>query len=124
MIIPIIISALLAIVFQQWLSIIISAIVGIIFGLALMMGQCRLAKTEDLGYALSIGDAIGDISRVGLVKLLLFVIVIFIIVFALLVIVGAILKWNATVGGILMGIIGVYLSFFTSRATGLIYSEV
>jgi len=124
MIIPIIISAILAVIFQQWLSLIISAIVGIVFGLALMMGQCRLAKTEDLGYALSIGDAIGDISRIGIVKLLLFVIIVFIIAFVLFFIVGAIMRWNSTIGGILFGILGVYITFFSARATGLLYSDV
>lgn len=124
MIIPIIISAILAVIFQQWLSLIISAIVGIVFALALMMGQCRLAKTEDLGYALSIGDAIGDISRIGIVKLLLFIIIVFIIAFVLFFIVGAIMRWNSTVGGILFGILGVYITFFSARATGLLYSDV
>ena len=124
MIIPIIISAILAVIFQHWLSGIISAIVGIIFALALMMGQCRLAKTEDLGYALSIGEAIGDISRVGILKLIIFVILVFIIVFVILFIVLAILRWNSTIGGILMGILGVYLTFFIARATGLLYSDV
>ena len=124
MIIPIIISAILAVIFQQWLSLIISAIVGIVFALALMMGQCRLAKTEDLGYALSIGDAIGDISRIGIVKLLLFIIIVFIIAFVLFFIVGAIMRWNSTIGGILLGILGVYITFFSARATGLLYSDV
>lgn len=124
MIIPIIIGAILAVIFQHWLSGIITAIVSIIFSLALIMGQCRLAKTEDLGYALAIGDAIGDISRVGIVKLILFIILTFIIAFVLLFIVIAIIQWNSTIGGILMGILGVYLTFFVSRATGLLYSDV
>jgi hypothetical protein len=124
MIIPIIISAILAVIFQHWLSGLISAIVSIIFALAMMMGHCRLAKTEDLGYALAIGDAIGDISRVGLLKLILFIILVFIIELVLFFIVFMILNWNATVGGILLGILGVYLTFFTARATGLLYSDV
>lgn len=124
MIIPIIIGAILAVIFQHWLSGIITAIVSIIFSLALVMGHCRLAKTDDLGYALSIGEAIGDISRVGIVKLILFIILIFIISFVLFFIVATILKWNNTVGGILMGILGVYITFFVGRATGLLYSDV
>ena len=124
MIVPIIISSILAVIFQHWLSGIISAIVSIIFGLALLMGQCRLAKTEDIGYALAIGDAIGDISRVGIVKLLLFIILVFIIVFVLVILCGLILRWNGTIGGILMGILGVYIAFFSSRAVGLLYSDV
>ncbi|WP_405305799.1 DUF4013 domain-containing protein [Methanobrevibacter sp.] len=124
MIVPIIISAILAVVFQHWLSSIISAIVSIVFALALMMGQCRLAKTEDLGYALAIGDAIGDISRVGIVKLALFIILMFIIVFAVFFVALIITRWNSTVGGILMGIVGIYISFVIARATGLLYSDV
>lgn len=122
--IPIIISAILAIIFQHWLSGLITFIISIVFGLAAFMAQCRLAKTEDIGYALAIGDAIGDISRVGFVKLLLFIILVFLIAFVMFLIVGFIGQWNSTVGGILMGIIGVYLTFFTSRATGLLYSGV
>lgn len=122
--IPIIISAILAIIFQHWLSGLITFIISIVFGLAAFMAQCRLAKTEDIGYALAIGDAIGDISRVGFVKLLLFIILVFLIAFVIFLLVGFIGQWNSTVGGILMGIIGVYLTFFTSRATGLLYSGV
>ena len=124
MIIPIIISAILAVIFQHWLSMIISTIVAIIFSLALIMGECRLAKTGDLGYALSIGEAIGDISRVGFVKVVLFIIILAIISFIILFIVGAISQWNATIGGILLGILGVYITFFSARATGLLYSDV
>ena len=124
MLIPIIISAILAVIFQHWLSLIITIIVSIIFALALIMGQCRLAKTGDLGHALAVGEAIGDISKVGIVKVILFVIILFIIALVLSAIVGAISQWNAPVGGILIGILGVYIAFFSARATGLLYSDV
>lgn len=123
-IIPIIIGSILAVIFQHWLSGLLTAILTIIFALAAFMGECRLAKTEDLGHALAIGDAIGDISRVGILKLLAFIIVVFIIVFILSIIVGAINNWNPTIGGILIGILGIYISFFVARATGLLYSNV
>ncbi len=123
-IIPIIIGAILALIFQHWLSGLITIILCIVFALAAFMAQCRLAKTEDLGNALAIGEAIGDISRVGIVKVLLFIILIFVIAFILALIVGFIYQWNGTVGGILMGILGVYLTFFVGRATGLLYSDV
>ena len=123
-IIPIIIGAILALIIQHWLSGLITIILCIVFALAAFMAQCRLAKTEDLGNALAIGEAIGDISRVGIVKVLLFIILIFVIAFILALIVGFIYQWNGTVGGILMGILGVYLTFFVGRATGLLYSDV
>ena len=124
MIIPIIIGAILAIIFQHWLSGLITFIIAIIFSFALMMAQCRLAKTEDLGSALAIGEAIGDISRVGIVKLLLFIILVAVIAFVLFLIAGLISQWNGTVGGIITGIVGIYVIFFAARAIGLLYSDV
>lgn len=124
MIVPIIIAAILAVIFQNWLSSILVFIVSIVFALALIMGECRLAKTEDLGYALSIGEAIGDISKVGFVKIILFIIILAIITVILYFLVGIVIGWNATVGGILLGILGVYVTFFSARATGLLYSDV
>ncbi|MBE6495361.1 MAG: DUF4013 domain-containing protein [Methanobrevibacter thaueri] len=122
--IPIIIGAILAIFFQNWLSSIINFIIAIIFGLAAIMGQCRLAKSEDMAHALAIGDAIGDISRVGIVKLLVFIILMMIIAVILATIMIFVARWNNIIGGILIGILGVYFSFFVSRATGLLYSNV
>lgn len=123
-IIPIIAAAILAIVFQHWLAIIIELILFIIFGLAAFMAQCRLAKTEDMGYALAIGEAIGDISKVGILKLIGFIVLVFLIAFILYFIAGMISQWNATVGGIILGIVGIYVAFFESRASGLLYSDV
>ena len=123
-IIPIIIGAILAVIFQHWLSGLIEFILIIIFAFAAIMAQCRLAKTEDLANALAIGEAIGDISRVGIVKLLLFIILVFVIAIVLSFVASWIAQWNSTVGGIIMGILGVYLTFFVSRATGLLYSDV
>lgn len=122
--IPTIIAAILAVIFQHWLSIIITAVLFIIFAFAAFMGQCRLAKTEDIGYALNIGEALGDIAKIGVLKLIIFIIVIFIIAFLLSFIGSAISQWNSIIGGIITGIIGVYITFFASRATGLLYSEV
>ena len=124
LIVPIVISAILSVIFQHWIVMVVSFILGIVFSLALMMGQCRLAKTEDLGFALAIGDAIGDISRIGLVKVLAFIILVAVIAFILFLIAGFIVQWNATVGGIIFGILAVYLVFFIGRATGLLYSDV
>ncbi|MDO5860693.1 DUF4013 domain-containing protein [Methanobrevibacter sp.] len=123
-IVPIIIGSILAIIFQHWLSGLLTAILFIIFALAAIMGQCRLAKTEDLVNALAIGEAIGDISRVGILKLILFIVVVFVIALILSLIVSFINNWNTAVGGVLIGILGVYLTFFTSRAMGLLYSDV
>lgn len=123
-VVPLIITALFALFFNDWVISIISLVLFVIFGLAQFMAQCRLARSEDLVDALAIGEAIGDISRVGFVRLLIFIIVIFLIVFVLLFVSALILTWNTVVGGIIMGIVSVYVIFFTSRATGLLYSDV
>lgn len=122
--IPIIIVSILAIFFRDWIIAIITFVLFVIFALAQMMAQCRLAKTEDLVDALAIGEAIGDISRVGIPKLLIFVVLIGIISFVLILIAVLITRWNSFVGGIILGILGVYIMFFVGRSTGLLYSEV
>ena len=123
-IIPIIIAVILALIFNNWLADILIFILFIIFALAAFMAQCRLAKSEDIMDALAIGEAIADISRVGIVNLLLFIIVVFIITFVIFFILGLIYSFSPIIGGILEGIVGIYLSFFICRATGLLYSTV
>ena len=124
-IVPVIIAALLFFLLGKGiLTIIIAAIIAIVFTLAEFMAKCRLAKTDSLGEALAIGSAIGDISRVGLVKILLTVIVVFVIAFIAGLIVVGISNLNSTIGSILMGIFGIYFAFFVNRASGLLYSGV
>lgn len=125
LIIPIIISLILFTILSQWLAIIISFVLLVIFGLAGTMGLCRLAKTEDMVYALNIQEAIEDVINIGLFKVLLLVIVLFAISF----IFGIILIFinnvvGATVGGVISGIVSVYLLFFQQRAYGLLYSDI
>ena len=122
--IPAIIGVILSFILQDWLSTIISLILFIIFALAEFMGECRLAKHDDLSTALSIGEAIADISKVGFLKLVVVIVVVTIISLVLSIICGALIKWNPIVGGFVSGIFGVYCVFFTGRAAGLLYSEV
>ena len=124
LLIPVIISSILAIFLQNWISIIINFIVGLIFGFALMMGECRLAKTGDMMHALSVGGAISDIGKIGIVKVIILIVLVAVIVLVLFFIAGLISKVNSTFGGIILGIFGVYAAFFTGRAIGLLYSEV
>ena len=87
------------------------------------MAKCKLAKTDNLGDALAIGEAIGDISRVGLGKLIATVVVIFVILLIVIFILAAILNANNTIGSILLGIFAVYFVFYYNRAIGLLYSD-
>ena len=88
------------------------------------MAQCRLAKTEDIMYSLNIAGALGDITKVGILKLIIFTVVVFVIAFVLVFLANIITQFNAIVGGLIMGIVGVYLTFFVARASGLLYSSV
>ena len=122
-IIPAIIIIVLGLFLRDWILTIISIILVIVFALANFMAKCRLAKTDSLGDALAIGEAIGDISRVGLGKLIATVIVIAIILIVVAIILAFISNWNATIGSVLLGIFSVYFVFFYNRAIGLLYSD-
>ncbi len=122
-IIPIIIIMLLS----RWetLALIIGLILFIVFGLAFLMAACKLAETESLGAALNIGEAIKDISRVGIVKILAIIVVFVVLAF----IIGLIVNIFGNdgilgiIGAIINGICTVYLTFFYNRAIGLAYSD-
>ena len=70
--IPAIITWLLAVLLGNGiLTVIVSFIITVVFALANYMAICKLAQSEDLFAALSVGDAISDISRVGVLKIFL-----------------------------------------------------
>lgn len=125
LIIPIIIMAILGAI-NDTLGLIVGVILFIIFGLALLMGACRLAETESLGYALNIKEAINDIMSVGIVKILVILIVIFVIG-AILNIITGLFSGHGTIGDILSviisAVVSAYMLFFQNRAIGLLYSD-
>ena len=123
-IIPVILLIILLVLFGNGLiGLILTIIVGIVFTLALIMAICRLANTDSLGEALAIGEAIGDISRVGFLNLILLIIIFIVVAFIALFIAGLIANLNGTVGSIILGIFMVYLTFVVYRAIGLLYSN-
>ena len=122
--VPAVLIFILGLFLRDWIMTIISLILVIVFALANFMAKCRLAKSDNLGDALAIGEAIGDISRVGFGKLLATVIVVVIIAVLIVVIVGLVGGINDTLSDILFGIALVYLVFFYNRAIGLLYSDV
>lgn len=123
-IIPIIITVLVKFIFSLWITVIVGIILFIIFGLAELMGKCRLANSGNLMYALNIPGAIDDVSKVGVGKLIGTLIIIAIIAAIIRLIVGGVLSLIPFVGEILVGILGVYVSFFISRSIGLLYSDI
>ncbi len=125
LIIPFIVMILLSAI-NDTLGAIVGIILFIIFGLALLMGECRLAKTGELGYALNIPEAIKDITDVGIIKVLAVIIIIVIIVAILSWISGLFGNWGtigAIITAILNAVIGAYTFLFSNRAIGLMYSD-
>ena len=102
---------------------IVAFVLFVIFGIILTMAQSRLAKTDGLGDALNIPEAFRDIGRIGYGKVIAVVILIFVIIG----VINAILNGlNSFVNGlgILSIIVTPYLTFFSARATGLLYSDI
>lgn len=102
---------------------IIAFVLFVIFSIIETMGQSRLANTDSLGDALNIPEAFKDIGRIGYGK----VIAVIILTFVIIAVINAIITGlnNYINGfGILSIIVTPYLIFFSSRATGLLYSDI
>ncbi|WP_295723249.1 DUF4013 domain-containing protein [uncultured Methanobrevibacter sp.] len=121
-IIPVILMYLLSLIFQGWLTATLSILIFIIFALANFMAKCRLAHYDSLGEAFAISEVIGDISRVGLGKLIATVIVIVIMIIIMCILIGF-LSVIPIIGNIILGLGSVYIAFFYNRAVGLLYSD-
>ena len=125
-IIPLIVMLLLGYI-NNTLAVIVGLILFIVFGLALLMGECRLANTESLGEALNIPEAIKDLQTIGIFKVLIVIILICIIGLILNFIAGIFSGMGdigSFISAILSAIVGAYTFFFGHRATGLLYSDL
>lgn len=131
LIIPIIITAILA-YFSQNLAMIVGLILTIIFAFVLYMAICRLAKTESLSHALDISGAIGDLTELGVVNVVITIIVaeivglviVFVLTFVITVIIGVISQ-NLILAlvPIFASVLDAWLLFYSNRVMGLVYSE-
>ena len=124
-IIPFIVMLLLSAI-NDTLGLIVGVILFIIFGLALLMGQCRLANTGSLGEALNIPEAIKDLQAIGIFKVLIVIIIVAIIALILNFIAGIFSGMGdigSFISAILSAIVSAYTFFFSNRATGLLYSD-
>lgn len=98
----------------------IGIILFIIFSFFHFMANGRLAETDSLGYALNIPEAVRDISRIGVSKVIVTVLVLVIILVA----VSGILHLIPIIGSIISIIVTPYLIFTLNRGNGLLYADV
>lgn len=126
MIIPLVIIVILSLIFRDWIIYILGFILFAIFYFALAMGQCRLAKTEDLSNALDVKSAIDDLFNIGVIKVIITLIAVILIITIITGIFEFIFNgiFGEVIASTLIGIINVYLTFFSNRAMGLLYSEI
>ena len=122
--VPFVIFLILSIFLARWISAIIGIVLFIIFALAELMARCRLAKNDSLREALAINEAMADIFKIGLIKIILTVVLAVIMAFILFVVSDSISDYNYIIGGFVLGVLSVYIIFFYNRATGLLYSNV
>ena len=124
-IIPTLITLVCALIFNIWITAIIGFVLFVLFGFVETMGECRLANTDDLNTALQIGEAVDDIKRIGVDKVVITIIVIAIIAGLITGILSAIFGFiSQDLNTIVSVIVSVYIVFFENRATGLLYSDL
>lgn len=104
--------------------IVVAIILYIIFGLLALMGQARLAKTGDIGNAVSFSQSYRDLRTIGVGKTIALFILLMIVIFVILLIMMIILI-IPILGAILVALLGdAIIMFIQYRAYGLLYSEV
>lgn len=104
--------------------IIIAIILFVLFTLLALMGQCRLAKTGNLGNALSFSQSYNELREIGIGKTLGLVVLLYIIVCIALLVFFAIML-IPYVGIILVTLFGqAIIMFVQCRSYGLLYSEL
>lgn len=102
---------------------IIAIIIFILFAIFEIVAIARFAETEDLGAALSIGEVIGDAQKIGIFKIIAFIIIALIIIF-LAVVISSILAIIPFIGILItMIVIGGFVVLFYNKGIGLLYAD-
>lgn len=105
------------------ITLIVAIILFIIFSLMSFTGLVRFAKTGSGTEGLRFRQILRDISKVGLIKIIVTLIVIYIIAFVLLLIIGLIglIPYIGVFIGIFIGV--PFMLLFLYRAIGLLYAD-
>ena len=105
----------------------------VIFSFVFSMAICRLAESDSLANALSITGAFGDLSEIGVGKVvgtiiagaIVGLIIVFIFTFVVAIILGIIGSTTVTslIVPIISSILDAWLLFYLNRVMGLLYSN-
>lgn len=102
---------------------VVLAILYILSGIFAVVARARFAISHSIGDALNIRKVFDDIKRIGLLKIILFVIIAYIIMFALALILGVITV-IPVIGTIVVDVLlGGFIFLFVSYGIGLLYLE-
>ena len=104
--------------------VVFAVIIFILFGIFALAAQARFAISHSISDALNIGEVFADVKRIGILKIILFSIVVCILLFVYAALLG-IVTIVPVIGIVLIDIIlGAFIFIFFSYGVGLLYSDV
>ena len=104
-------------------TITVAIILFVIFSFLQTMAEARLVKTGSLTEALNVFEAVKDIARIGVAKVIVLILLVCVVIGVIQMVLSVI--FNALpILSILSIIITPYLVFFAYRAIGLLYSDI
>ena len=102
---------------------IIILIVFILFGIFEMVALAKFADTKDLGAALNIGGVLEDAKKIGILKIIVFLIIVMIIALVATIIIS-LFAAIPYIGVIIATLIfGAFTVLFANKALGLLYAD-
>lgn len=106
------------------ITIAVALIVFLIFSILQSASQARLANTDSLKYALDIFEALKDIKRIGIVKVLLLVLLVLVIIAVMATIFIILFNYLPLVVSVIYIILVPYIALAIQRLIGLAYSDI
>ncbi len=106
------------------ITIAVALIVFLIFSILQSASQARLANTDSLKYALDIFEALKDIKRIGIVKVLLLVLLVLVIIAVMATIFIILFNYLPLVVSVIYILLVPYIALAIQRLIGLAYSDI
>ena len=106
------------------ITIAVALIVFLIFSILQSASQARLANTDSLKYALDIFEALKDIKRIGIVKVLLLVLLVLVIIAVMATIFIILFNYLPLAVSVIYIILVPYIALAIQRLIGLAYSDI